>query len=115
MKIHTDKLTYSDIHQAVPTGCYLVEVHSERAGGYFTIVPEPSRSHDHGYLVRMSGSHRSNMQRLPDKAATYDEWGIFIARLFMIDPNAKIGNYKGWEDFDRQTKGEFASVLVTGK
>jgi hypothetical protein len=36
-------------------------------------------------------------------AATWDEWGIWIDRLFAIDPNAIIGNYKGRDAFMVET------------
>lgn len=37
-------------------------------------------------------------------AATYDEWGWFIAELFAKDEDAIFGSYKGYDDFLRQTK-----------
>jgi hypothetical protein len=36
-------------------------------------------------------------------AATWDEWGIWIDRLFAIDPDAIIGHYQGYGHFVEQT------------
>jgi hypothetical protein len=41
-------------------------------------------------------------------AATYDEWGWFIAELFDKDADAVFGNYKGRDDFDSQTRWKFS-------
>lgn len=40
-------------------------------------------------------------------AATWDEWGWFIARLFELDPEAIFGPYDGIENFQARTKSEF--------
>ena len=36
-------------------------------------------------------------------AATYDEWGWFIAELMHRDPGAVFGKYKGLDSFNTQT------------
>ena len=33
-------------------------------------------------------------------AATYDEWGYFIQRVFQLDPTAKFGQYTSMADLD---------------
>lgn len=40
-------------------------------------------------------------------AATYDEWGWFIAYLFDTDPDATFGPYKGQQDFEGKTRYQF--------
>lgn len=42
-------------------------------------------------------------------AATYDEWGWFLAALFEADPDAKVGNiYHGRNHFHEITRYRFA-------
>lgn len=38
-----------------------------------------------------------------DYAATWDEWGTFLARIFDLDPTAICGQYDGADDFAWQT------------
>ncbi len=40
-------------------------------------------------------------------AASWTEWGWFLARVFEEDPDARCGDYKGAEDFHAQTHGRF--------
>ena len=40
-------------------------------------------------------------------AASYDEWGWFIAQVFDADPDATFGPYKGIDGFDAMTKGAY--------
>lgn len=40
-------------------------------------------------------------------AATYDEWGWFIAELFAVDPDAIFGPYKGLDSFNAQTANKY--------
>lgn len=109
MKIHSDTLTTRDIHKAVPDGCYLAYF-STLDGRTVFIDTIGSRSHDRAYIVRLSGSGKTNMRGLPDKAATYEEWGYFIANLFTQDESAICGNYKSAADFDFKTESRFPMV-----
>lgn len=108
MNIHTNKLTAAAIRECVPEGCYLAG-HYDRISGidWASIHQYGSRSHHIAYSVRLSGSSKSTMTNLPDKAATYDEWGFFLAEIFARDPQAKCGGYNGREDFIVQTDGKF--------
>lgn len=40
-------------------------------------------------------------------AATWDEWGWFIAYVFEADPDARFGHYASYADFMFQTDGKF--------
>lgn len=40
-------------------------------------------------------------------AATWREWGWFMAEVFAADPSAKFGPYDGRCDFNNKTHGEF--------
>jgi hypothetical protein len=43
-------------------------------------------------------------------AATYDEWGWFLAELYRTHPELTCATYRTREDFDRATKGAFELV-----
>jgi hypothetical protein len=40
-------------------------------------------------------------------AATYDDWGYFLASLYLRDSSAVAGPYKNATDFHRQTKDAY--------
>lgn len=53
---------------------------------------------------------RGRRTRLPHAAATWDEWGIVLARLFDADPDAFVpGAYESAEHFHWATGGRFAN------
>jgi hypothetical protein len=108
MKIHSNKIHWSDVRECVPEGCYLARYVLN--GQWDSIHLAGSRSHECAYIVRLSGSSKRNMQRLDDKSATWDEWGNFINALYEIDPEAKIGPYTSREDFMEQTSREHERV-----
>lgn len=102
MKIHTNELYSGDISNI-----------AERVEGITLYVTGAgSRSHDRAYEIRLTGSSKCAPRNMPgEKAATYDEWGHFIARLFAIEPGAKIGHYKDAADFHEKTKNAFQLSL----
>jgi hypothetical protein len=40
-------------------------------------------------------------------AASWTEWGWWLARIFECDPHARCGEYKGVDDFDAKTNERF--------
>jgi hypothetical protein len=65
-----------------------------------------SRSHRTAFEVRLTGDGTQNRRRTQDNedfAATYDEWGAFISRLYDRDVTAKIGPYESRADFHQRT------------
>ena len=109
MLIHSDIIAPFSIRAAVPSTCYLAG-HYNRKQEWASIHEQGSRSHNRAFSVRLAGSSPHNMQRLPDKSATWDEWGIFIERLFTLDPDAKIGVYNGRDDFMEKTRAEHERI-----
>lgn len=69
------------------------------------------------HLVSWSGGPGTNHPRRPntgvsggtgdDYAATYDEWGWFLAHIFAADPTAKTTYYVSANDFHSQTKDAY--------
>lgn len=117
MKLHSDILTRDSINRAMDiaksAGDVARHVHfhifeergsRKRANGFeiqlgtYTKVPGDKR----GY--KNSGQTGADTRVY---AATYDEWGFFIAELFKMDPDAIFGNYKGVKDFDAQTRYQY--------
>jgi hypothetical protein len=109
MKIHSDTLRITDIQTCVPNGCYLA-VFDHKSFGRTSCGYEGSRSREHGYVVRLSGSGKYTMRNIPDKAATWDEWGNFIAAVFERDPEAIVGWYKSREKFIEVTTNEYNRI-----
>jgi len=109
MKIHSDTLTDAQIRECVPEGCYLAAHYNERADheDWASVHVLGSRRRERAYSVRLSGSSNYRMQRLPDKSATWSEWGIFIAALYDLDPEAIIGQYTSRENFMEVTQAEY--------
>jgi hypothetical protein len=74
-----------------------------------------SRSRDHAFDVHLVAEQRKGRRRGNsgsygagyDYAATWDEWGIFFAHLFAIDPEMTCYAYDGADDYHWQTNGRF--------
>lgn len=101
MKIHTDTLTTRDlIYASVGIDGVFVEY-----------IERGSRSRARAFDVALSALPRKgrrtrnsgNRGAAHDSAATWDEWGVFIDDLFRTDPDAVIGDYRGYDDFRWQT------------
>ena len=57
-----------------------------------------------GWQVYLTGSSPYRSQATEYPAATWDEHGIWMHRLFQLDPNAVIARYDGLDDFMETTK-----------
>ena len=67
----------------------------------------PRKPFTHGcqfYLGGAGGRHRRASAHDPDwMAPTWTDWGIVIAALYDVDPDARIGYYKNRDDFMQET------------
>jgi hypothetical protein len=102
VKVYSDILTADDLYAAAEGNC-----------GVW--VCEPMRNtkvRSHGWNVSLTGSspYQSQMGDY-HRAATWAEHGIWMDRLFAIDPDARIAHYHGREDFRTQT-GTLLESLV---
>ena len=111
MRIHTDTLTYADMHRAARD---LPEV-------FVTVTPHGSRKRDHAWELVLSAAprkgrrHRNNGRTGADTfeaAAYWDEWGIVLSNLFRIDPNMTCWAYDGAKDFHHKTGDRFRNVTA---
>lgn len=92
MRIHTDTLTIGQVRDALPTGVTAT-----------VLTRHGSHSRNHAFEVRLSGSSTHWQWDKVHKAATWDEWGTFLADVFAADKHAIAGTYDGLKHFDRVT------------
>lgn len=113
MKIYTDLLAPSDIYRAAADAGSDVDVE---------LTSHSSRSRSHAFTVHLIAEPRPGRRRNTntgrqgagyDCAATWDEWGNFLATLFQLDPNIVAGPYDGREDFTWQTAGRYFQKSYT--
>lgn len=117
MRLHTNTLDMSDVHKALKTakdnGTVAEHIHFE------AFSQHGSRSHARAFEIQLGTYSKlpGDKRRYKNSgqygasniyAATYDEWGYFIKELFELDPELVFGNYRGLEDFNRQTKYAYA-------
>ena len=103
MRIHTSA-SYADVSAA-----------ARAAKAELRVTFHKSRTHDRAFEVTLRGdSKRAPNVRHPngEKAATWDQWGIFLAHLFEVDPDTRCGGekrpiYRDADDFYFQTDGRF--------
>jgi hypothetical protein len=91
MRLHTNVLTYGDV------------VNAARAARVdWKITEQGSRSHARSFDVSLRGESRRNAMfswkvENPygnEKAATWDQWGVFFSHLFRMDPRMVAGSVK---------------------
>lgn len=110
MRIHTDKLDENDmLTAAIHAGVIMHRLSRHR-----------SQSRDHAFDFYLEGSGRTGGQwgntgtsgASPVRAATWDEYGIFIARLYTKDPEAHFGknSYQNAEHFHWVTGDRYKTL-----
>lgn len=117
MHIHTDKLTHSDIVDAVRGAGVEISpnvwtVRLTDAG----VKHHGSRSRARAFRFQVQGTssrapgwNRSEHQG--QKAATWDEWGMILAELFRRDPDAFVPDvYESGEHFRWVTGARFDTL-----
>lgn len=114
MRIHTDHLTTADVYRAA---------HHARVD-VVELTEHKSQSRDHSFNVKLEGESRrrpnggaSGRGYASGYAATWDQWGVFFAILFDIDPGmicgtAKRPTYADREDYARKTNDRFGAPAL---
>lgn len=121
MRVHT-KLTAAEMHaalnRAVEGGGVSAHVHLN------VLEPHRSRSRARAFEVKLAtvvklkgdGRHHRNTGTQGAGrvyAATYDEWGFFLAEVFKADPEAVVADfYDGEAHFHEKTRGVYSKPLV---
>jgi hypothetical protein len=107
MKIYSSVLTGEDIRGAVPHGTGLEEMTSQpkprlAARAWNVLLNHPGRTRPFA-----TGTHGAGGVG----AATYDDYGHFLAPLFERDPDMRVRgqiSYDGSADFHARTEGRFS-------
>lgn len=116
MRIHTNTVKYFDLRTALNG--------STRGVWFDTLTEYGSRSHKRAFNVILESDGTPDQKGTPRRrkrnagtaawragevgfAASYDDWGYFLAALFKEDPSAVAGSYKGAADFHAQTKERY--------
>ena len=114
MKLHSNILTDNDVFAALQRAKDAGKV--DTSVMFEEIQGKGSRSHKQAWEVKLGwygdkvkgdGRRWTNSGTRGNGgnyAATYDEWGWFIAELYAKDENAVFGQYKGYDDFMNQTR-----------
>lgn len=95
MKLYSDKINASDVWQSL-NGIEGVIVDDSNVR---TFTSRQGVKALEFYLEGYGSRHVRARNGRDGKAATWDDWGVLIDRLFRIDPQANIGGYDGIEDF----------------
>lgn len=124
MKVHSDILSETSVRAALRHAQVIDKVTYDIQ--FVVFDTKGSRSHCRGFDIQLgtydktSGPTKSRRYKNSGQygadsiwAATYDEWGWFLAALFSIDPDATAGPYKGLADFNRQTSDKYTPVPAT--
>ena len=105
MKVHSDVLTEGGIRESVyAAGMTGVEIVSLSVGG--------SRKRKNRFEVKLSGNSPYRTADGNHKAATWDEWGMFIEQLFCLDEDAIVGDYKDYATFQMVTEARFSTLYA---
>lgn len=114
MKLHSNVITLQDINAAT----------SGMPNVYAEVATKGSRSHSAAFEISLEGNgYRGNSGQYGARdmsqplSATWDEWGVFIGRLFVIDPDAVWGSvknpvYRNAQHFHWVTGNRFAPSNV---
>lgn len=101
------------IHTNTPTDFGNIMVAANMARAHVTVTGHGSRTHAHAFEIALTGESNRNNQSNTGKAATWDQWGVFLSVLFDRDSEMVVGSvkrpvYANRYDFDRKTNGRFA-------
>ena len=106
MKVRSNIITRATIGAAVHSVPGVTFQDTRSRDGWYEPIREfkPRSRYEYGFEFFLSGSSPYRAQHDREEfAATWTEWGIVIAALFEIDPDAEIGWYKGRDEFYRIT------------
>lgn len=114
MRIHTDRLTFSNIIAA-----------ARLARADIDIEQKGSKSRERAFVVHLTGESKRRPNRRgksdPDAyAATWDQWGVFLGVLFHVDSKRTFdvslpmsaGMYSDQADFNYKTDSRFVKRLA---
>lgn len=103
MRIHTDNLTATHLYSAALISRARLD-----------LTMHGSKSRARAFEVRLTGESRRRPNSGTrgagdDYAATWDQWGVFLAVLFEADPDMVVPYYASPEDYAAQTGDRFGA------
>lgn len=120
MRLHSDSITYANIQTALRDAKDEGHVHEDV---YFHILEtRGSRTRSGAFEIQLgctdkvkgdgrgwknTGNRGADSGEYGTYAATYDEWGWFIAELYELDRDLVFGHYKTFEGFNAYTKNAY--------
>lgn len=107
MRIHSSVLTEADLSTATVLAGQTVRLVKLEVHG--------SRKRERAFEVALSGSgnYGGMYGNLNYPTATWDEWGMVLAEIFRVDPEAIAGPYECGEHFRWATTGRYDGMLPT--
>lgn len=119
MRLHTDRLLASDVMDALDNVKNRGRVGEDVQ--FEVLESRRSRSHYRAYEVRLGSfspkrrpkntGKRGSDSDAAWRAASWDEWGWFMAEVYRMDQFVKWGStYHGRAQFNRMTTGRFMDV-----
>ena len=113
MRLHTDVLTSKDLYAALPPGvlAYVTQKGSRKRARAFEVTLYVLDKDELHRRYGNSGGYGAS----DDVAATWDEWGVWMQRLYEIDPQALIGWYASYSNFINETNRQRNYVRMAHK
>lgn len=71
-----------------------------------------SRKRERAYEVQLHGTSPRRTMDQSGYGATWDEWGVFMSRILVSDPDAVFGKAEDSYAFHYRTVGRFADELT---
>ena len=118
MKLHSDKLTTSEIRECLERAIQKGKVN--RLVVFSVLEERGSRTRANGWEIRLQwlgqkqpgdGRRFTNGGNRGASGTSYgafwEEWGWFISELYAVDPDLVFGHYKTREVFDTMTRYAF--------
>lgn len=106
MRIHSDVLTLSDVWEAI-----------NKSGAYVDVLEEKgSRSRARAFEVKLFGespywpNSGDRGAGSYDHAASYDQWGIMLAALYLKDSDMKTPYYRDNVHFHNMHGGRYLTL-----
>lgn len=106
MLIYSNTLTRGNILASAPAGTHVADC--DIVYGKGDAKKTSRRKRENCFRVILSGTNsRHVFNATKTRAATYDEWGIFLNEIFVQDEDAICGPYNGKDDFAQKTNEKY--------
>lgn len=102
------------IHTRLTAPQMATTLHDMPGVAFYRLSEHGSRTHTRAFEVILSGTSNHRGFHNDYTSATWDEWGIFLGRVFRADPHAKAGDvYANRRDFLRKTGKRYTNTFTS--